>query len=153
MQKIYFGKIQTKIGGLVFKAEEDGLIEITLNEILPDKFEGNSITESAEMQMKEYFEGRRREFSIPFKLNGSDFFKKVLTAVMEIPYGATTSYGYIAKRVRKNSQRAVGQALSANTMPIIIPCHRVVKGDSTLGGFGWGGKIKEFLIRLETENL
>jgi len=153
MGKIYSTKIETKIGGLVLIAEEDGLIKIELNGLLPEGTEGNSVTKIAETQMKEYFLGKRKEFSVPFKLEGRDFIKKVLLSVMEIPYGTTVSYGYIANRVKKNAQRAVGQSLSANPIPIIIPCHRVIRADSTLGGFGWGSRIKEFLIRLETENL
>ncbi len=104
-------------------------------------------------QFIEYFGGRRREFDIPFQLSGSDFDRKVWLALREIPYGATRTYKWLAGRVgTPRGVRAVGQALRRNPLPLILPCHRVIQSDGSLGGFSAGITVKRRLLDLEYYN-
>jgi len=101
-------------------------------------------------QLEEYFAGTRLVFDLPLELVGTDFQKQVWQALTTIPYGETTSYGEIAKRVKRpKASRAVGAANGANNLPIILPCHRVIGANKTLTGFGGGLPTKEFLLRHE----
>ncbi|MBW1956900.1 MAG: methylated-DNA--[protein]-cysteine S-methyltransferase, partial [Deltaproteobacteria bacterium] len=107
------------------------------------------ILERAEEQLRDYFEGRRRRFQIPLELNLGGFARKVLGAVARIPYGKVVTYGHVARRVgNPRACRAVGVAVGANPLPLVIPCHRVV-AKSGLGGFGPGVEIKRTLLELE----
>jgi methylated-DNA-[protein]-cysteine S-methyltransferase len=104
-------------------------------------------------QLAEYFSGERKDFDLPLKLNGTEFQVSVLEALLEIPYGETTSYGAIAKQIgRPKAVRAVGAANGRNPIPIIVPCHRVIGSSGDLTGFGGGLDTKEALLRLEAEN-
>jgi len=104
-------------------------------------------------QLREYFTGERREFDLPLKLSGTEFQVSVLEALQNIPYGETTSYGEIAKRIgRPKAVRAVGAANGRNPIPIIVPCHRVIGSTGDLTGFGGGLDTKEALLRLEAEH-
>lgn len=153
MEKIFHSSVSTKLGMLTVSADEDALIGVNLNSAVPENAESSRITETAVSQITEYLNGHRKSFSVPFKLEGSNFFKRVLLCVLEVPYGTTVSYGYIAKQIKRGSQRAVGHALAVNPLPLIIPCHRIVRADMDAGGFGWGRAAKEFLIRIESEHL
>lgn len=84
--------------------------------------------------------------------NYTPFQQRVLDQVQKIPYGATTTYAAIARAVGCNSPRPIGQALAANRTPLVIPCHRVVRTDGSLGGFSQGIDIKRLLLRFEHEN-
>jgi methylated-DNA-[protein]-cysteine S-methyltransferase len=101
-------------------------------------------------QLDEYFAGERREFSLPLQPVGTPFQKTVWSALRSIPYGATVSYGELARRIgRPSASRAVGAANGANPLPIIVPCHRVIGADRSLTGFGGGLETKRFLLALE----
>ena len=101
-------------------------------------------------QLREYFAGRRSGFDLPLALEGTAFQRAVWRALQEIPYGATISYGELARRVgNPKASRAVGSANGANPLPIVIPCHRVIAGDGSLGGFGGGLPVKQVLLDLE----
>ena len=107
---------------------------------------------SAKAQVSEYFFKRRKTFDIPLSLAGSEFQKKVWSALQSIPYGETRSYKQIAEIVgNKNAARAVGMANNRNPIPIIIPCHRVIGGDGKLVGYGGGIERKEYLLKMESE--
>ena len=82
--------------------------------------------------------------------NATAFQRRVWRATQTIPYGQTRSYAWVADQINCNSARAIGQALSKNPIPIIIPCHRVIKSDGSLGGFSAGLGLKEVLLDLET---
>ena len=109
---------------------------------------------SAERELKEYFKGRRREFSVRLEVVGSKFDVMVWSALRSIPYGEVRSYRWLAERIgHPNACRAVGRALNRNPLPIFLPCHRVVRADGELGGYSAGVDVKRFLLRLEKENL
>lgn len=101
-------------------------------------------------QLTEYFEGGRRSFDLPIEPEGTEFQQQVWSALQDVPYGRTVTYGEIAEAVgRPTAVRAVGGANNANRIPIIIPCHRVVGADGSLTGFGGGLEAKALLLELE----
>ncbi len=105
---------------------------------------------AAVTQLREYFSRLRREFDLPLDLRGTPFQQQVWAELRKVPYGQTVSYGELARRVgRPGAARAVGQAVGANPVPIIVPCHRVVGADGSLVGYGGGLEVKVALLRLE----
>jgi len=108
------------------------------------------LIKKAAKQLTEYFAGRRTTFDLPLEFRGTDFQKKVWEALMTIPYGETSTYGEIAKKIKNpNAARAVGMANNRNPIVIICPCHRVIGSDGSLTGYGGGLPNKEYLLRLE----
>jgi methylated-DNA-[protein]-cysteine S-methyltransferase len=101
-------------------------------------------------QLREYFAGRRTQFDLPLAPKGTEFQRSVWRALEGIPYGKTISYAELAKLVgNPKAARAVGSANGKNCIPIVIPCHRVIAADGTLGGFGGGLPTKAKLLDLE----
>ncbi len=101
-------------------------------------------------QLREYFSRIRREFDLPLDVRGTAFQEAVWGQVARIPYGVTATYGEIAQRIeRPGAARAVGAAVGANPLPILIPCHRVIGARGSLTGYGGGLEIKAALLRLE----
>lgn len=144
-----FKIMETPIGNLKITEEDQYLIGIELTE--EDAVDCKSeILDEAERQIREYFEGTRREFSLSYRLSGSDFQLAVLSALALIPYGKTVTYTELAQAVGKpNARRAVGGALNRNPLLILLPCHRVLGSDRSLTGFAAGLKNKEFLLKHE----
>jgi methylated-DNA-[protein]-cysteine S-methyltransferase len=104
----------------------------------------------ARAQLAEYFAGERSEFDLPLRFAGDEFRERVWTALRTIPYGTTVSYGDVAAAVGdRRLAQSVGQAVGANPLAIVIPCHRVVGSDGSLTGFGGGLDRKRFLLELE----
>jgi len=111
------------------------------------------IIEKLEIQLDEYFNGKRVDFDVPLELAGSEFQKKAWEALTKIPYGETRSYQEQAIKVGdKNAVRAVARANGDNKISIIIPCHRVIAKDGKLAGYGGGLWRKKYLIDLEHNN-
>lgn len=102
-------------------------------------------------KMISYFGGERVDFDEPVDLDRlTPFQRRVLEVTRGIPYGEVRSYAWVAERVgNPRSFRAVGQALGINPVAIVIPCHRVITSQGTLGGFGWGGDVKRALLAME----
>ena len=101
-------------------------------------------------QLDEYFEGKRKVFSFPFKLCVSEFQSQVLEALREIGYSETCSYSDIAEKINKPTAfRAVANAIARNPLPILIPCHRVLRKSGELGGFRGGVELKKLLLGIE----
>jgi O-6-methylguanine DNA methyltransferase len=101
-------------------------------------------------ELEEYFAGRRREFSFPLDLRGTDFQVACWRALLAIPYGETRTYADIARAVGKpQAFRAVGMANNRNPVAIVVPCHRVIASDGTLCGYGGGLDVKRKLLELE----
>lgn len=97
--------------------------------------------DEATRQLAEYFDGRRRAFELPVDLRGvSEWDRRVLAGAASLDFGEVTSYGALARRIGKpGAARAVGGALGRNPIPIVIPCHRILAADGTIGGYGGGG--------------
>lgn len=126
--------------GRLSQAPEPGWTQATPKGALAD----------AVQQLREYFSGKRTDFDLPLAPEGTAFQKSVWRTLSEIPYGQTISYIELAKRIGKpNASRAVGQANGRNPLPIVIPCHRVIAADGSLGGFGGGLPTKVKLLELE----
>ena len=107
-------------------------------------------TGAASAQLREYAAGNRREFGLPLLFVGSEWQKAVWRELTRIPYGETRSYGQIADSLdRPGAARAVGRANATNRLPLVVPCHRVVAADGTLGGFNGGLHLKERLLAHE----
>ena len=106
-------------------------------------------------QLAEYLAGQRRQFDLQLALGRrSDFSIAVWQAAAAIPHGRRLTYGELARRIGKpGAARAVGQALGRNPVPLAVPCHRVVQGDGTLGGFSGGAGWKERLLGLEATSM
>jgi methylated-DNA-[protein]-cysteine S-methyltransferase len=102
-------------------------------------------------ELREYFAGKRKRFSIEFSLlEGTAFEKRVWKELAKIPWGEKRSYGELARSSGfPRAARAVGQAMAKNPLPIILPCHRVVRSDGSPGGFGMGPHAKQLLLSLE----
>jgi methylated-DNA-[protein]-cysteine S-methyltransferase len=101
-------------------------------------------------QLGEYFAGNRLDFDLPLRLQGTEFQQRVWRALTEIPYGATWSYGELAKRIgNPNASRAVGLANGRNPISILVPCHRVIGADGSLTGYGGGLERKQWLLAHE----
>lgn len=113
--------------------------------------EGSSpVLDRAARQLDEYFSGKRREFDVPLLFVGTDFQLKVWNSLLAIPYGATESYGEMARRIgMPKAVRAVANANGANSISIFAPCHRVIGSDGSLTGYGGGLAAKEYLLKLE----
>lgn len=110
----------------------------------------NALHGQIEEEINLYLDGDLTKFTIPLDIKGTDFQKKVWNKLLEIPYGETISYKELAKRVgNESAMRAVGGANGANNIAIIIPCHRVIRADGELQGYGGGLSNKKKLLQLE----
>jgi methylated-DNA-[protein]-cysteine S-methyltransferase len=156
---MYYCYLDTPIGELLLAGENGSLSMIGFpkgsmrREPEADWIFNEKPLADACAQLSEYFAGTRKRFEIPLKLSGTEFQVSVLEALQDIPYGETTSYGTIAKRIgRPKAVRAVGAANGRNPLPIVVPCHRVIGSTGDLTGFGGGLDTKEALLRLEAEH-
>ena len=113
------------------------------------------LLENARRQLQEYFDGERAAFELPLAPHGTAFQQKVWAALTRIPPGETRSYADIARDVGCRAARAIGQANGRNPIPILIPCHRVVGADGSIGGYsgGDGPTTKQYLLDLERRAL
>ncbi|MBQ6268840.1 MAG: methylated-DNA--[Bacteroidetes bacterium] len=104
-------------------------------------------------QILEYLAGKRKNFDINIKINGSEFQTKVWNELLNIPYGTLKTYKDVAVNIgHPTASRAVGLAVHNNPLPIIIPCHRVIGSNGKLTGYAYGLELKQFLISLESNN-
>ena len=150
------GFLETILGTLEITAENG---KITGVELLRDKSdniedcrnaEDGSAIEKTKTQLTEYFDGNRQEFDLDIELRGTDFQKSVWNVLRTIPYGKTMSYAQVAAAAgRPKAQRAAGSNIGKNPLLIVVPCHRVIKADGSLGGFGAGIENKIILQEIE----
>jgi methylated-DNA-[protein]-cysteine S-methyltransferase len=147
--------LDTPIGALTLVVNEEGaLVRCTFAEDAwpQDATRDDARCAAVATQLTEYFAGTRREFDIPLALEGTEFQRAVWTALLDIPYGTTTTYGELARRIgRPSAVRAVGAANGANPIPVIVPCHRVIGSNGTLTGYGGGLPRKQQLLALEQQ--
>ena len=107
--------------------------------------------ERERQELREYLQGRRKQFSFPLDHRNSPFSIKVLEEVCRVPYGATATYGTIARRIGyRRAARAIGNALAANPLALAIPCHRIIGTDGSLTGYSGGIALKAQLMDLES---
>lgn len=140
--------------GRIGITEKDGKITnvyITNKELPRDmQLTETPLLKEAARQLESYFAGELKEFSLPLEPSGTDFLKQVWSALCEIPFGKTATYGEIAERIgRPKAARAVGLANNRNPIPIFIPCHRVIGADGSLTGYRGGLEMKKKLLELE----
>ena len=110
----------------------------------PDRFD------ELKASLKKYFDGEKMDFELPLDLRGTGFQMSVWRAIQRIPYGKISSYGRLAMEAgRPRAVRVAGNAVGDNPISIVIPCHRVIRSDGSLGGYGGGLDVKRYLLRLE----
>jgi methylated-DNA-[protein]-cysteine S-methyltransferase len=146
--------VDSPVGALVVRASNAGLVSIDVEGATHPTSEGDSearrILDAAERQLREYFAGQRTDFDVPLDLRGTDFQLGAWRALCRIPYGTTVSYADQAGMIGSpRATRAVGSANGRNPIPIIVPCHRVVARDGSLGGYSLGLDMKRALLALE----
>ena len=146
-------KYSSKIGPIFLVVSKDGLSGLYLNQQsiqLAKSLNESPILRQTVEELAEYFEGKRKRFTIPLDIHGTPFQKIVWNQLQKIPYGKTVSYKEIASQInRVNACRAVGNANGKNPLCIVIPCHRVIASDGTLGGYSGGLATKIKLLNLE----
>ena len=111
--------------------------------------EDQAVLDLACEQLDEYFVGDRQHFDLPIALQGTSFQVKVWSMLYRIPFGNMVSYQQMADALERGCARSVGTANGANPLPIIIPCHRVIQSDGSLGGYAGGLEAKQQLLELE----
>ncbi len=161
METLYFSIWQSPIGPLTLVASEQGLFGVEFGAVQPrNRKHGTAYIESQaklaqyRAELEEYFAGRRRRFDLPLDLRGTPFQKRCWQALLDIPYGETRTYAEIARAVGSpRAFRAVGMANHSNPIAIVVPCHRVIASDGTLGGYGGGLDLKARLLHLERGDL
>jgi O-6-methylguanine DNA methyltransferase len=169
LEHLYCSNFESAIGPLFLAASHRGLVALEFDARLPGQqsirpnprdlrkekngFEFESSASHLRphiAELKEYFAGKRREFTFPLDLRGTDFQLACWRALLAIPYGETRSYADIARAVVKpNAFRAVGMANNRNPVAIVVPCHRVIASDGSLCGYGGGLDLKRKLLELE----
>ena len=143
---MYQETFETPFGALTVRATETGVTNLCRGsgEDRPNRWTNLTV-----QQLREYLAGSRTAFDLPLEPAGTPFQRRVWEELVQIPFGATITYGELARRVDCRSPRAVGQAVGRNPILILIPCHRVLAANGRLGGFSSGLPVKEFLLNLE----
>jgi len=156
---MFYCYLETPVGELIIAGDQEVLrmvefpVDAVRREPAPEWMYSEKPFSDARRQLTEYFAGELRSFDLKMRPTGTAFQLQVLAELQKIPYGTTTSYGDIARRIgRPKAVRAVGAANGRNPIPIIIPCHRVIGSNGKLTGFGGGIPTKEALLRLELEH-
>lgn len=164
LRELHYAYLDSPVGRLGLVASSQGLVSLDFLgliakdyvELLQEKYshqglikDGKFIVEPLK-QVKEYFLGKRKQFTCSLNLKGTPFQLEVWQALREIPYGKTVSYEDIAKKIGNlKAVRAVGQANGKNPIAIVVPCHRVIRKSGDLGGYSSGLEIKKFLLDWE----
>jgi len=159
--------ISTSIGDLTLAADDDGAItQVGFGGGAAVGHNGDATSsgdpaagstaaaalDAAATQLHEYLAGERTAFDLPLRPHGNPFEQLVWAELARIPYGETTSYGEVARRIgHPGSARAVGRANGRNPIAIVLPCHRVIGSDGSLTGYGGGLDLKRALLTLEAE--
>jgi methylated-DNA-[protein]-cysteine S-methyltransferase len=154
--KRYWAPIKSRFGNFAAWVDSEGrLLRFHLRmkgaeKADPDAERYEKALAGVQRQVTQYDAGKRREFEFDLLPEGPEFHKQVWEALLEIPFGETTSYGAIARRVgQPAAARAVGVANGANPIALIVPCHRVIGSDGSLTGYGGGLPLKRALLEHE----
>jgi methylated-DNA-[protein]-cysteine S-methyltransferase len=159
---VSYATVESPVGPLLLASTRRGLVRLCFDaddavledlgrRISPRIVEAPDFLEPVARELDEYFAGRRETFNAPvdWKLIGG-FGERVLRATAAIPYGRVSTYAELARETGSpRAARAVGNALGANPIPIVIPCHRILRTGGALGGYGGGLERKQFLLALE----
>jgi methylated-DNA-[protein]-cysteine S-methyltransferase len=161
---VAYALVDSPVGPLVAATTPRGLVEISydadeLDTVLdtlsrrlsPRVLEAPTRLDAVRRELEEYFEGKRTEFDLPLDWSlTKGFFQRVLRATARVPYGEVSTYrAMAAKAGNERAVRAAGNALGSNPIPIVVPCHRILRTGGGLGGYGGGVEVKEFLLKLE----
>ncbi len=161
-------RLETPLGSMVAGATADGvcLLEFADRPLLPTQLErieerigppasgSHPHLDRLDTQLDEYFGGTRRDFDLPLVLAGTGFQERIWSRLIEIPYGRTISYDELASRAGSpGGSRAAGRANGDNRIAIVVPCHRVIRANGDLGGYGGGLGRKRRLLDLEAGGL
>ena len=161
---VAYANVDSPFGPLLIAATPSGLVRVNLpaydpeetleelaTRISPRVLEAPARLDEARRELDLYFEGKLTEFDLPIDWQLTDGFrKKVQRAINRIPYGQTRSYTEMARSAgNERAVRAAGTACGSNPIPIVVPCHRVLRSGGGLGGYGGGLPMKEALLRLE----
>lgn len=148
--------LDSPLGALLVVRDEGGLTGLYLPSgrhpvtVRPEWVRDDAAFDDVCTQLEEYFAGHRRAFDLPLHPSGTAFQKQVWTALLDIPYGETTSYGKTAAAIgAPRASRAVGLANGQNPLSIIVPCHRVIGANGSLTGYGGGLDAKRWLLAHE----
>ena len=144
--------LETPIGVLKIVGDENAIKWVGFTEEGARSTDGKvpNVVRTAKHQLKEYFEGKRKEFDIPVDPDGTEFQKSVWENLLEIPFGKTSTYAKQAVKMGDIKKiRAVGGANGKNPIAIIIPCHRIIGTDGSLTGYASGIERKEWLLKHE----
>jgi methylated-DNA-[protein]-cysteine S-methyltransferase len=162
---VAYATMDTPIGTVVVAATKKGLVRV----VLPGESLDNVLMELAEnvsprvlayprrldearRELEQYFDGQRQRFELPldWRLSHPGFYRRVLRATAKVPFGEVITYTDAAERAGSpRAFRAAGSALGSNPIPIVVPCHRVVRAGGDIGNYGGGPELKRFLLELE----
>ena len=162
---IAYAPLDTPLGVATVAATERGLLRVMLpnedrdtslqrlaREVSPRILEAPVRVDAARRELDEYFAGRRRAFDLGLDLQlvHADFYRRVLQALRKVHFGETLTYGEIAARAgNPRAHRAAGTAVGSNPLPIVVPCHRVIRAGGEIGNYGGGPEMKRYLLELE----
>ena len=161
---VAYARVPSPVGDLLVASTRRGLVRVAFPHELPGDvvdelaglvsprvLEAPGRLDEVRRELDEYFEGKRTRFEVPVDMALTrGFVRKVLRATSRIPFGSVSTYKDVARRAgNERAYRAAGNALGANPIPIVVPCHRVVHSGGGLGGYGGGLDVKRFLLRLE----
>ncbi|KAE8764223.1 methylated-DNA--[protein]-cysteine S-methyltransferase [Georgenia thermotolerans] len=161
---VAYRTLDTPVGPLLLAATDRGLVRVAFasedhdavlarlaERISPRVLHAPARLDDAARQLEEYFAGRRRSFDLPIDLRlAAGFRREVLDELPRIPFGRTASYAEVAAATgRPRAVRAVGTACATNPLPLVLPCHRVLRSDGALGGYLGGPAVKRWLLQLE----
>lgn len=162
---IAYSTLDTPVGTATIAATPRGVVSVGLPNVALDDFishltelisprivEAPATLETARRELEEYFAGRREAFDLPldWRLVPGGFYGKVLRATSRLPFGVTATYGEIAAKAgNARAHRAAGTALGNNPLPIVVPCHRIIRSGGDPGSYGGGPELKRWLLELE----
>lgn len=151
MEKIkHIGLYPCPFGFFRIVEEEDAVVAIDVVKERQEEERPSEVTDWAARELHEYLEGERRAFTFPYRLVGTPFRLQVWKELEKVPYGEMTTYKRLAEAIgRPGAYHAVGGAVGANPLGIVVPCHRVIGTNGSLTGYAWGLPMKEALLELE----
>jgi methylated-DNA-[protein]-cysteine S-methyltransferase len=162
---VAYATIDSPVGTVVVAATKRGLVRVALpgeqledvlgelaEDISPRVIAYPRRLDEARRELDQYFDGKRQRFELPldWRLSHPGFYRRVLRATAKVPFGQIITYSEAAERAGSpRAFRAAGSALGSNPIPIVVPCHRVIRAGGDLGNYGGGPELKRFLLELE----